>query len=1756
MKQYLENTQGKSSKFWEIELEGQYLNIQNGKIGAKARVTRKDLKTKEKAFLAFKREIVKKRKGGYIDPKFPVAKLELESTPFNDTVFKHEAKVKKVYYYTRKDLIVSATSNHFHLWSPEGTLLDTYKFSDASYFFGRFFIKTIPHTGQLLIYKKKTYRDNHIYIFDCEDNKLELVRDQQIEIPIEGYFGDIDLDKEYIYIAYTGGFSLLDYDFNILQTLTAPHEHENSSGAVVSATSQRIAFIQYGGHGNSEKVLIVDLEGNEIAQFETNAHGSMGIQAQFNAQGTAFYAASSSNYATTVQVWDVEKGIKSTELVNYSSSGDVLSFSISENEEWLAIRVAGIDVILWNVMNETVVWVKENEALSASLAFVDDQKMYQSAGNRIYPIQLDSGEPLLAIKGLTENCLNLHFDDTQEQLWVLSGKAVNCFNKEGAIERSLDISSFVADKVEGKMLLKRRYQNYGGSYSWFDYETGQETPIVSGVFKHIDFDENRILSTTSYFSREKKFTKLWSHSGKMLRSFKPTKDVDAYLWKEDDFVVINGKKLEFWTMEEKKASLSIKNAHSKAINALYTFPEKALVLSIAGNEIKLWDGLSDSELFFDLLLDEVKSVIQKPYLSELLIVDKMGSVYTFNIAKRLLKQIASTNTEISVATLRKSGELYLATTNLEIVKIDLSNVLSIEIKQSVTPEFDAIDWSILENDPSSEDLLTWMKSLSWNSLNETNFLKIRKVLEYLEAQEGISAGHHFFTKSLLESDACLRHSFAHEEKMNAFAMSPDGQYLAVGTWVGDDYQEDGTIQIWETSTGRSVNLLKDHYGGIGWPDYPYMLQWSKDSQFIGAGLNTNVVAKLNPFSSSATPLASACITNGWSRPPAWSWQAGEDAFVISCWHNSEIPVGITSNRKLDSYEDNAKWLSPKLNASIKEALKKEDLQPYKWCSTTQDGQFIYGYNDHNQVYGIDIKTKQVVWLKKITGVTAFSPLDHFMVYQNSDQLIFIDIRTGKKQTSTTCLIGVKGIQFAPDGKRFAVYSDNNVLIYDDEQVLGKLTTNKKIVGENRAYSELRSVQFDPTGTKIAVLLNSNKIQIWTVETTKQVQEFPSNVEGIYWGNSIVGVGAYEISFYKEDGTIINTSDKELQVEAYNELYDTSTPLQLGKRDLTFKYPANPNYPLYDNGRKVWVSAIPTGVVIANEINVDVLDKHLSYAYKNKYAWPYRWGGDENIYSVLYDAKDNPKLELTTKEKTLFKAPKKAKKKKTGIDFTKGGSLLDVINVHQKSLADLTSGWHYHISEHKGIIARKLVLIEEYKKAIKNAEESPEWYVLVANLGFVAIDLAKKDLFELARVAFDKGQQALDKGTEKDKNGWAATFVYAPLAAAADLLGLDDIAKEYFELSYQKIEEESNNFEKYTRLGTCYALCNQYEKAMEVMSNGPWNEGWFSSYQVEFILLLMELGKLDLAMQYFDLGLEKCGKIDEFDLLDKGFAILLERKKYQTAIEWMQKFPGLSTRHCEELLIKKYIEVNETELGTAYLLKEIEKSRQYNGSVMEYIRMMSYINPDEAKKQISQYSTTTNAYYKDRYYEDMGRAKSNLGLLEDAFSVADQIHSVRNKVLYLTGLLERSEKGNSSQLEILYKVTELIVDADMVTQETIKFYIKLSKAARELGEEKQSEELLVQAKELANKSKGDDRYTVSELQKLYLDLELIEASYKMFKKQTPANRKYGMKDYALAIAQKGYWKTAAELLMTIPAKDLNDRPSAAMKIIESYKGTEV
>ena len=1751
MKQYLEYQEGKSSKFWQIELEGQFLHLQYGKLGSKGKYNKKDLKTAEKAALAFKKEILKKKDKGYVDPQHPIPALPLHSLAVKDDSFQHDHAVEAVYYYEKEQLVLTATATHFYCWTTEGVLLDHYQCSENPYFFGTFSFLPVPHSSQLLLHKKDSLSPDEFYFFDCSQQTLHLIRKETFTPPPKGYYRHIDLDEQYIYYGYTGGFMLLNYNFEVIKTLSSPQKEDNSNATFVSAAGQWVIFVEYAGYGKKgDKVLVMDLEGETICQFEAPIHHSTsGMMACFNKAGTQLYSTVSNNYETKLQVWDLQTVTLLKELSNYSSNGGVLSFGLSLDEEWLLIRVAGIDLICWNLEEERVAWVNSNQDLKAHFAFAPSAILYQSVGNRVLPINQNNGEILKAIQGLSDQCRRLFYDNKQQQLWAVSGKTTFCFAPNGALITTLDANDFIANKVEGKALIKRRLRNHEESYAWLNLTTLEETPILSGSFRTVDYNQKYLLTAAGYFSNNEKLSRLWSSSGRELRSMNPTQGWSLYWWQEQKFIATKGKKIDLWEMGEKKPYSSLKNAHSKEIKKVIVASNQHTFLSYTDTDIKLWDGETDTPLFWELVDSPPVKVLTKPFLEEYLLFTQKGGVYSLHPSTLAFKELARLSHPIQQATLTAKGQLYAAASNSELLKADLSPYLNLLDNSATTEQLLSINWDNLGEKPNAATLLDFMTTLPWQQLQEQDFLQLRSLLQQ---QESIGAAHHYFTQEMLKAGALLRHEFAHEEAISSFALSPDGAYLAVGTWVGANYEEDGTVQIWEVATGRAVNLLKKNYGGIGWPDYYHMLQWSPSGQYLGAGLNTNCVAKLNPFSSAANPMALACITNGWSRPPAWCWQGEQDAFAISCWHDSPIPLGLTSNKNLYSYEDQAQWMAPSLPPALDKQLTEEDLQPYTWCRASQDGQLVYGYNNHGQAFAIDTQEKQVVWLKNVSTPIAFSAVSELMAYQQGSQLLIANLRTGVVQQKYAYDKTAAGLQFSPDGQWIAVYEAQHLHLFQVEKALqGEFILEDALQLPYSFSSELTPVQFSPCGEKLATLTNSGLVEIWQLATLTLVKSFQTAAKGIYWGVNLIGVSPYQVSFYQEDGTLIREQDKALQVAAYNEVYEQAKPLETKKEDFAEWLEIPPYAPFYHKNKKEWLAALSTGLVISASGNPESLDSQLSYTFANKYAWPYSWGGATALYPHLYAAKEDTKLGLTEQEKAQISAPKvDSKKEKATLKFKKGGHLLDLIQVHQDSLSNLDKGWNYHISKHNGILARKLVALGAYQQAIQVANHSPEWYKWVANLGFLAVELARAGAAKEAELAFEKGVKALAAGTEEDRTTWAATFVYAPLAAAAQLLGKTALSQEYFQLAQQELAKESNTFEKYSHLATAYLLSGQVDKALEVVNNGPTAGGWFSTYQMDFLLLLLRMGHIEEALSYFNSSLEIYGSIDEFELLDAGLLALLSHNKYKEAIAWIAKFEGLSVDGAEEVLVQQLHQAQEVALVTEWLLERLGAVQAYGNSSIKYLYFLSGINPQAAQQQLDKLPDNQTIYYWGAYYEYLGKVHANLEPSSSIPIVFESIKDREHQFLYLWGQLQQlNSSQKEKQLSLLQQASVLLTQLGIASTNLLHYHTQLGILAHQLGVPALFEQHNSLVFTTLQHKKGLAHYEVRPLMEWYVQADLPQEAHALFQQLTPSERKYVMRAYALVLAQQGYLSTAAQLLQTLPNKDLNDQASAVMEVIQ-------
>lgn len=156
-------------------------------------------------------------------------------------------------------------------------------------------------------------------------------------------------------------------------------------------------------------------------------------------------------------------------------------------------------------------------------------------------------------------------------------------------------------------------------------------------------------------------------------------------------------------------------------------------------------------------------------------------------------------------------------------------------------------------------------------------------------------------------------------------------------------------------------------GGVGWPDYDDVIQWSADSTRVGLSYSTNQVGVFDPFAtetSNTEPLASAGVTDGASRPPRWLLAPDGRSAYVAVWSPTAIKGCVAPLEAGDLY-----WLPGDAPAShpyllggpLPEGAREDGVEVTGW---SQDGTRLHGHDARGKRLVIDPATKEVCWARE------------------------------------------------------------------------------------------------------------------------------------------------------------------------------------------------------------------------------------------------------------------------------------------------------------------------------------------------------------------------------------------------------------------------------------------------------------------------------------------------------------------------------------------------------------------------------------------------------------------------------------------------------------------------------------------------------------------------------------------------------------------------------------------------------------------------
>jgi WD40 repeat protein/serine/threonine protein kinase len=302
----------------------------------------------------------------------------------------------------------------------------------------------------------------------------------------------------------------------------------------------------------------------------------------------------------------------------------------------------------------------------------------------------------------------------------------------------------------------------------------------------------------------------------------------------------------------------------------------------------------------------------------------------------------------------------------------------------------------------------------------------------------------------------------HTNRVISVTFSPDGTRLASAS-------SDGTVMIWDATTGREIRTLKVHLE-LGHYRQCLSTAFSPDGRRLASGGSDGTVR-------------------------VWDATTGQETLTLRahdnfCWSATFSPDGtrLASGGSVwdttTGQEIIALWKTKGGGGTV---------------LFSPDGTRLASLEGDGTVWVWDATTARKALLKIRTGHTgwvlgvAFSPDWTRLATAGLDRTVKVfDATTGREAlTLTGHTGGVFGAAFSPDGTRLATYSqDQSVKIWD--------AATGKEVGTLKGHThQVRSVAFSPDGTRLASASWDGTVKIWDAATSSDARTLSGHTGKVF-----------------------------------------------------------------------------------------------------------------------------------------------------------------------------------------------------------------------------------------------------------------------------------------------------------------------------------------------------------------------------------------------------------------------------------------------------------------------------------------------------------------------------------------------------------------------------------------------------------------------------------------------------------------------------------
>jgi hypothetical protein len=298
--------------------------------------------------------------------------------------------------------------------------------------------------------------------------------------------------------------------------------------------------------------------------------------------------------------------------------------------------------------------------------------------------------------------------------------------------------------------------------------------------------------------------------------------------------------------------------------------------------------------------------------------------------------------------------------------------------------------------------------------------------------------------------------------VNSVSYSPDGRYIASGSY-------DGTIKIWDATTGALVRTLTGH------SDWVFSVSYSPDGRYIASGSRDGTIKIWDATTGALSYVRSRGIVD-----------LGSIASVI-------VPMGVILPRGVGMTGTIKIW-DATTGAELRTLTGHSD-----WVSSVSyspDGRYIASGSEDNTIKIWDATTGALV--RTLTGHSSvvysvsYSPDGRYIASGSWDGTIKIwDATTGALVRTLTGHSGyVLSVSYSPDGRYIASGSwDGTIKIWD-------ATTGTLVRTLTGHSSGVNSVSYSPDGRYIASGSWDATVKVWAVDDFTLQEDESDNVFSI------------------------------------------------------------------------------------------------------------------------------------------------------------------------------------------------------------------------------------------------------------------------------------------------------------------------------------------------------------------------------------------------------------------------------------------------------------------------------------------------------------------------------------------------------------------------------------------------------------------------------------------------------------------------------------